>query len=471
MINKLFFLFLFLLNIHWVYSSNEEYYLRQLLFTNYNKYVRPVSDYNNTLEVRMGIAVQNIESFDQMKETLDLNLWVRMSWNNQLNWGKETSNISFISVDTDHIWTPDIELLNAADKPEIYIFNKAVNLYNDGSVFRSNPAIFRFSCPLQLHDFPFDTQECTMIFGSWTYHNKLLTILPYKELDKQLDVLPSFSHSEWDIIDYYITSSNESRICCPGNNFSINSYTFKFKRYPHYYKLSMGMTISLVIVSFIIMLIKPDNISRTGTAVFIPLTILALELTIANKIPVVGYYTLMDKFFLCCFITSMIVSIESGLIFSMITNKSGFMYSITKSVVNLEKRYEMFLDKNKKTKQKKYKHDMFIKKLKNTHTDNGITTTSDVDLEYSVTLQQLNNRSGDTLEGLTTSIENNVATIVDENVVKVINFDDENLSLSLKEKLVFDYIIEVCIKLDNLLRILLPFVFIIYIIVIMSHEK
>ena len=69
----------------------------------------------------------------------------------------------------------------------------------------------------------------------------------------------------------------------------------------------MGMTISLVVVSFIIMLIKPDNLSRTGTAVFIPLTILALQLTIADKIPVVGYYTLMDQFFLTCFITSMIV--------------------------------------------------------------------------------------------------------------------------------------------------------------------
>ena len=90
----------------------------------------------------------------------------------------------------------------------------------------------------------------------------------------------------------------------------------------------MGMTISLVLVSFIIMLIKPDNVSRTGTAVFIPLTILALQLTIADKIPVVGYYTLMDNFFLCCFITSMICSIESGLIFALITTKSPLVYKM-----------------------------------------------------------------------------------------------------------------------------------------------
>ena len=310
-----------------------------------------------------------------------------------------------------------------------------------------------------------------MIFGSWTYNVDLLHILPYEDINKQLDVLPSFSHSEWDIIDYYITHYNETRICCPGKNYSINSYTFKFKRYPHYYKLSMGMTISLVIVSFIIMLIKPDNISRTGTAVFIPLTILALELTIANKIPVVGYYTLMDKFFLCCFITSMIVSIESGLIYSMITNKNPLVYKLGKKTINIEKRYKHFKDKINSAKLKKIKHDNFIKKINNTRCENGVSTTDSVDMEYNITLKELNNISNNNHENLTNSIENNVEEVVDKNVIKVINFDDENLSFSLKEKLVFDYIIELCIKIDNILRLILPTVFTIYIIVIMSHEK
>ena len=99
----------------------------------------------------------------------------------------------------------------------------------------------------------------------------------------------------------------------------------------------MGMTISLVVVSFIIMLMKPDNVSRTGTAVFIPLTILALQLTIADKIPVVGYYTLMDNFFLACFVTSMFVSIESGLIYSLITTDSRRIYTYLVTKVDLTK--------------------------------------------------------------------------------------------------------------------------------------
>ena len=127
-------------------------------------------------------------------------------------------------------------------------------------------------------------------------------------------------------------------------------YNISLSRFPHYYKLSMGMTIALVLVSFIIMLMEPDNVSRTSTAVFIPLTILALQLTLADKIPVVGYFTLMDNFFLCCFITSMLVSIESGLIFSFITTESKRLYQYLVTKFDLTKLVE---EDQKKIKERK----------------------------------------------------------------------------------------------------------------------
>ena len=61
--------------------------------------------------------------------------------------------------------------------------------------------------------------------------------------------------------------------------------------------------------------------------------------------------------------------------------------------------------------------------------------------------------------------------IVDKNIIRVINFDDENLSLSLKQKLVFDKISVIFTNFDNICRVLLPLIFIIYISVLMSYEK
>ena len=463
----------------YTYSLNEETFLRNELSESYNKYVRPVNNYDDSLDIRMGLAVQNIEEFDQKKETLDLNIWVRMNWKDEiLNWNSSDYNLSFLSMNVDNIWTPDIELLNAASKPTIYILDEALNLYSDGSIFRSKPAIFKFSCPLDLHEFPFDIQSCTMKFGSWTYNNNMMLVQPYEDVDKQIDVLSTFSHSEWGINSYSLKNYNESRICCPGKNFSINEYTFEFQRYPHYYKLSMGMTISLVIVSFIIMLMKPDNVSRTGTAVFIPLTILALQLTIADKIPVVGYYTLMDNFFLCCFITSMFVSIESGLVYSLITTKSNLIYDMFHKCFNIERLHKKYILEKVNAENKKIKHDNFIKRL------NGEGIKESPDKEFNTTIEALTNMSNNSNTNNTENIvmrnldieQNNEVddldfNIVDKNIIRVINFDDENLSLSLKQKLVFDKISVIFTNFDNICRCLLPLIFIIYISVLMSYEK
>ena len=465
-------------------SLNEETFLRNDIMESYNKYVRPVNNYDENLDIKMGLAVQNIEEFDQKKETLDLNIWVRMNWKDEmLNWNSSNYNISFLSMNVDTIWTPDIELLNAASKPNIYILDEALNLYSDGSIFRSKPGIFKFSCSLDLHEFPFDIQSCTMKFGSWTYNNDMVLIEPYDEIDKQIDVLSSFSHSEWGINSYSLKNYNESRICCPGKEFSINEYTFVFQRYPHYYKLSMGMTISLVVVSFIIMLMKPDNVSRTGTAVFIPLTILALQLTIADKIPVVGYYTLMDNFFLCCFITSMFVSIESGLIYSLITTKSYIVYSFFNNLFDIEKLHEKYIMEKAREQNKKIKHDNFINRLnqpiiketriiKKTNPDNEFNTTINALTQMSQTKSSSENIVMRNLDIEENENDTNLdCNIVDKDIIRVINFDDENLSLSLKQKLVFDRITVIFTFIDNICRVLLPLIFLIYISVIMSYEK
>tara|TARA_B100000886_G_C20237596_1_gene413242 strand:+ start:16 stop:705 length:690 start_codon:yes stop_codon:yes gene_type:complete len=228
---------------------------------------------------------------------------------------------------------------------------------------------------------------------------------------------------------------------------------------------------------------KPDNVSRTGTAVFIPLTILALQLTIADKIPVVGYYTLMDNFFLCCFITSMFVSIESGLIYSLITTKSNIVYSFFNKIFNIEKLHEQYILGKVREENKKIKHDNFINRLnepivketriiKRTNPDNEFNTTINALTQMSQTKSSSENIVMRNLDIEENENDTNLdCNIVDKDIVRVISFDDENLSLSLKQKLVFDKITIIFTFIDNICRVLLPLIFLIYISVIMSYEK
>ena len=119
-------LLIFLSLFSGINANPEERNLRDYLFgsNRYNKNVRPILNYSQAIEVQQGIAVQTLESFDQIDETLSLNLWIRSNWQDEyLRWDNSNNTdllkLDFISVSEREIWTPDTELLNAATKPTI----------------------------------------------------------------------------------------------------------------------------------------------------------------------------------------------------------------------------------------------------------------------------------------------------------------------------------------------------------------
>ena len=59
-----YFLLLFLLQINNVYSSNNELQLRNELFNNYSKNIRPLKDSSDKINIQMGIGIKNLEEFN-----------------------------------------------------------------------------------------------------------------------------------------------------------------------------------------------------------------------------------------------------------------------------------------------------------------------------------------------------------------------------------------------------------------------
>ena len=489
----------FLGNAYFTNANQEETALRNALFSNYNPKVRPVENIDSQLTVQMGLALQNIEKFDQMQESITLNAWIRQTWMDyRLNWNSSLSNLTFISVSKTQVWVPDTELLNAAGLPEIYTLKGGLMLYSDGTVFFSNPVVLKMPCSLELETFPFDTQTCNMIFGSWVYSSDFLNLIPYLNEEQQIDVLDSFSHTEWEIVELTVETHLNEREGHINEEFNELEYSIVLSRFPHYYKLSMGMTIALVLVSFIIMLMEPDNVSRTSTAVFIPLTILALQLTLADKIPVVGYFTLMDNFFLCCFITSMLVSIESGLIYSLITTESKRLYQYLVTKVDLTRLLEEDQKRIKSRQKVKMEHseeidDLTLEQNNNREDDNKNQQEFEekiAETEFSNATEMLKNldqtSSTDDIE--TDRFKNTIDAIENSdkslsigshsshydnfnNFIKTIPYDDKLLKLTYKERLVYGEMIKWVCYFDNICRVLMPIIFLSYIGSLLAVEN
>ena len=54
--------------------------------------------------------------------------------------------------------------------------------------------------------------------------------------------------------------------------------------------------------------------------VFVPLTIIWLQVYIADKIPIVEYSTTLEQFLVMCFTVTMLCTFESGIIYNLINS-------------------------------------------------------------------------------------------------------------------------------------------------------
>ena len=261
--------------------------LRTRLFQNYSKYNRPIINFSENIQLTYGLEIKSLEYLDQKAENVQFNIWIIQTWKDEyLTWNTSIYNLSKITCHSDMIWTPDLELYNSASKPKVYDKYGGTKVFSDGTVLWIRPTTFSFACPLDFKNFPFDTQSCTMLFGSWKYPKHILDIKPFNDEDSYLNISidPLFSHNEWMITQTSVRHEDIEYLCCPDEYYPNSFYTIKMERNYTKYMIVIALTLLITISAMVILLIPIQNYIRTYVLVFIPLTIIWLQIYIAAKI-------------------------------------------------------------------------------------------------------------------------------------------------------------------------------------------
>ncbi|KAJ8389572.1 hypothetical protein AAFF_G00118090 [Aldrovandia affinis] len=96
------------------------------------------------------------------------------------------------AVPSKSIWLPDIILENNMDgKFEITLYTNAL-VEPNGCVYWLPPAIYRSACSIKVNYFPFDWQNCSMVFRSQTYSANEIDLVLTTEENQMI---------EWIVID------------------------------------------------------------------------------------------------------------------------------------------------------------------------------------------------------------------------------------------------------------------------------
>nr|XP_019958849.1 PREDICTED: acetylcholine receptor subunit beta-like [Paralichthys olivaceus] len=152
-------------------ASETERRLHQRIFQNYNMKVRPARYWEEKVMVRIGMTLSQLVSLNEKNGEMTTNVFMNLAWTDyRLSWKpEEYDNIDVLRIPPNKVWRPDIYLINNNDGQFDVALYVNVLVYSDGTVNWLPPAIYRSSCSIEVAYFPFDWQNCSMVFSSYTY--------------------------------------------------------------------------------------------------------------------------------------------------------------------------------------------------------------------------------------------------------------------------------------------------------------
>ncbi|XP_070329662.1 5-hydroxytryptamine receptor 3A isoform X3 [Odocoileus virginianus] len=194
------------------------------LLANYKKGVRPVRDWRTPTTVSIDVILYAILSVDEKNQVLTTYIWYRQYWTDEfLQWDPEDfDNITKLSIPTDSIWVPDIlinEFVDVGKSPNIpYVYVR-----HHGEVQNYKPLQVMTACSLDIYNFPFDVQNCSLTFTSWLHNIQDINIslwrLPEKVVIRRRPLfyavsllLPSIFLMVVDIVGFYLPPDSGERV-------------------------------------------------------------------------------------------------------------------------------------------------------------------------------------------------------------------------------------------------------------------
>lgn len=168
------------------------------------------------------------------------------------------------------------------------------------------PSIYKSSCTIDVRYFPFDQQECSMMFGSWTFSASQVT----------LDLMDGMTHCD---LSNYVVSGTWDLIDCPAQisksekKYSEIRYEIVLRRKTLFY--SVNLLTPCVLISFLSVLtfyLPADAQEKVTLCISILLALVVFLLLVSKSLPPTSVtMPLISKYLFFTFIMNILTVIVS----------------------------------------------------------------------------------------------------------------------------------------------------------------
>ncbi|XP_015930634.1 neuronal acetylcholine receptor subunit alpha-7-like [Parasteatoda tepidariorum] len=207
-----------------VYGRKTERDLREHLFKNYDKLVRPVKNANDKITVSVGITPLHLRDFDEKHQVIVLETYTMLNWTDDyLRWDPSRfEDLSVLRLPSTEVWRPDVSVYGSPEQSVMApVPFTNVLLYNTGRVLWVPMFTIRSRCPMLKASKKIVT--CNIQLGSWTYDQDTQDIAL---INNKVD-LSNFvdNNANWKLIDVVSNRVAKYYPCCkeayPVLNFNV----------------------------------------------------------------------------------------------------------------------------------------------------------------------------------------------------------------------------------------------------------
>ncbi|XP_036445861.1 neuronal acetylcholine receptor subunit alpha-9-II [Colossoma macropomum] len=267
------------------------------LMENYSNALRPVEDTDKTLNVTLQITLSQIKDMDERNQVLIAYLWIRQTWYDAyLKWDKEEyDGLEVIRIPSSLVWRPDLVLYNKADDDLSEPVDTNVVLRYTGEITWDAPAITKSSCVVDVSYFPFDSQQCNLTFGSWTYNGNQVDITMAMDSGDLSDFVENV---EWECHGMPATKNVIMYGCC-SDPYPDITYTVLLKRRSSFY--IFNLLLPCFLISFLAPLgfyLPADSGEKVSLGVTVLLALTVFQLVVAESMPPSESVPLIGKYYI-----------------------------------------------------------------------------------------------------------------------------------------------------------------------------
>lgn len=244
----------------------------------------PVRD----VEVRMFLI--DVENINDTNQSFTANLTLVMRWFDQ---GLVHTDPEPRFVKLESIWFPNVQILN--QQKLVTPLPQLAEVYPDGKVVYRQRYWGDFSQPLELNDFPFDSQRLTITMASVGFAAKSVKLRASADSGiSDYFSIPDWSTTGWrfDVVDLPF---DDGTYRIQGMEFSLD---VERDRSFFLFKVILPL-ILIVVMSWLVFWIDPSLVSsQISVSVTAMLTMIAYRFALAGLLPRLNFLTSLDHFVL-----------------------------------------------------------------------------------------------------------------------------------------------------------------------------